>query len=62
MEATCGVIPLALIAAATQQKQWYTAERDETVALFYLLNLLITIYAHSFWQGARFSIRDHASS
>ena len=36
---TCGVIPFALIAAATQQKQWYTAERDETVALFYLLNL-----------------------
>ena len=27
---TCGVI-----AAATQQKQWYTAERAETVALFY---------------------------
>ena len=58
---TCGVIPLAPIAAATQQKQWYTAERDETVARFYLLNLLITIYAHSFWQGARFCICDQAS-
>ena len=59
---TCGVIPLALIANATQQKQWYTAERDETVALVYLLNLLITIYAHSFWQGARFCICHQASS
>ena len=58
---TC-VIPLALIAAATQQKQFYTAERDETVAIFDLLNLLITIYTHSFGQGARFCICDHASS
>ena len=38
METFTGVIPLALIAAATQQTQLYTAERDETVALFYLLN------------------------
>ena len=58
---TC-VIPFAFIADATQPKQWYTAERDETVALFYLLNLSITIYAHSFWQGVRFSICDQASS
>ena len=35
METFRCVIPLALIAAATQQKQWYTSERAETVALFY---------------------------
>ena len=58
---TC-VIPFALIADATQQKQCDNSERDETVALFYLLNLLITIYTHSFWQGVRFSICDQASS
>ena len=62
METFTCVIPLAFIADATQPKQWYTAERDETVALFYLLNLLITIYTHSFWQEARFCICDQASS
>ena len=62
METFTCVIPLAFIADATQPKQCYTAERDETVALFYLLNLSITIYAHSFWQGVRFSICDQASS
>ena len=50
---TCGVIPLALIANATQQKQWYTAERDETAALFYLLNLFLTVRAHSFLAGSQ---------
>ena len=62
METFTCVIPLAFIADATQPKQWYNSERDETVVLFYLLNLLITIYADSFWQGVRFSICDQASS
>ena len=62
METFTCVIPLAFIADATQQKQWYTAERDETVVLFYLLNLLITTHTHSFWQGAGFCICDQASS
>ena len=62
MDTSTCVIPLVLIAAATQQKQWDNSERDETVVLFYLLNLLITIYTHSFWQEARFCICDQASS